>query len=314
MSRSRMTLFCVLSLAAFAPAVGSAATFVDLSALASYGWCTPFDVNAGDNDAVVGFGLGNYKAFLYTGGTAGTMNDLSAKFPGADQSTCLAINSSGQIAAGANPPDNGYFYTGGTAGTSTALLLPGNGTGGNRATDIDDLGNMVGYAKNSSAAQVAFVYSGGSMYELPRPTSPLDPPYVGANGDPVTGYGQGKAIAASAFNSHGKVVGYAQYQPDGMPLPLPLNHAVIWNYSITRRGVDLDGDRHQRLVSATPPAAPRHWPSTAQAKCSANTMAGRDPSLAMPPTRTSTTPTPVRSPTSAPYGPTPPRAPATAAF
>ncbi len=236
MSRSRVTVCCILTLAtfapAFAPAVGSAAAFVDLSANVGYGWCTPFDVNANDGDAVVGFGLGSYKAFLYTGGTAGSMYDLSANFPGA-QSTCLAINSSGQIAAGANPPTNGYYYTGGTSGTSTALLLPGNGTGGNRATDIDDLGNVVGYAKNSSGAQVAFVYSGGSMYELPRPTSPLDPPYVGVTGNPVTGYGQGKAIGASAFNSHGQVVGYAQYQPDGIPLPLPLNHAVIWNYSIT---------------------------------------------------------------------------------
>ena len=68
-----------------------------------------------------------YNAFLYTGGSAGTMNNISAQISSGTNVFGTAINDNGQMAA-ISTPFNGYYYTGGTAGASTLLVEPGRTT------------------------------------------------------------------------------------------------------------------------------------------------------------------------------------------
>ena len=66
--------------------------------------------------------------FLYTGGTTGSMNDLTSDFITSGGLISSAINDSGQLAV--NRMISGWLYSGGLTGTAT--LLPGDRDVGHR--------------------------------------------------------------------------------------------------------------------------------------------------------------------------------------
>jgi probable HAF family extracellular repeat protein len=207
----------VCSLIALAGGIASAGYFTDLSDLdGSYTSGVPTGINRAG--AVTGQAY-SYHTFVYTGGSAGMIYNI-----GPQVSTALtglnsgnAINDAGQIAASCYPTAHGYLYSGGTSGTSTELMLPGAQTGSNAACGINNNGEVIGYAKNSDGLQTAFVYSGGTMYDLGGPTG--------------TGYA-GKTCGAAGVNNNGYAVGAARYDGAGTPPPLPVVRAVVWQYSI----------------------------------------------------------------------------------
>lgn len=99
MLRFWVKALCILSLLLAGTGVASAnsLSFVDLSAMASYGTANPCGVNS--SGAVTGMYLASPShIFLYTGGTAGTMNDLTSKFISSGGLISSAINQNGQIA------------------------------------------------------------------------------------------------------------------------------------------------------------------------------------------------------------------------
>jgi probable HAF family extracellular repeat protein len=104
----------------------------------------------------------------------------------------LAINSSGQVAGVYNAPDTQYamLYKDGT------LTDLGNlgGSSGSSAFDIDDAGQVVGYAGTPDGHAHAFLYSNSTMNDL------------GTLG--------GTTSSAYGINNSGQIVGGA-YLPDG---------------------------------------------------------------------------------------------------
>jgi probable HAF family extracellular repeat protein len=215
---NRLTrVFCLLGCLLAGAQAGAADYFTDLSALdGSYTSGVPTGVNR--TGAVTGQAYG-YHTFLYTGGSAGMIYNIGPQVSTAmtGLNTGNAINDAGQIAAACYPTAHGYLYSGGTGGTSTELLLPGAQTGGNAACGISNGGEVIGYVKNSDGVQTAFVYSGGTMYDLGGPTG--------------TGYA-GKSCGAAGFNNNGYAVGWARYDGAGIPPPLPVARAVVWQYSV----------------------------------------------------------------------------------
>ena len=82
MFRRMGMLLCVFSLVVAAAGVASATTvFVDLSGLASYTAAYPTGVDSAGQVPLAGYtGSGYYNTYLYTGGTAGTVDNINSKF------------------------------------------------------------------------------------------------------------------------------------------------------------------------------------------------------------------------------------------
>ena len=202
MLRFWVKALCILSLLLAGTGVASAnsLSFVDLSAMASYGTANPCGVNS--SGAVTGMYLASPShIFLYTGGTAGTMNDLTSKFISSGGLISSAINQNGQIAV--NRQISGWLYGGGLSGTVTAL--PGTNTG---AMDINSNGDISG-ATGTTPAPI--VYSGGTLYTLNRAYANV-------------------ASYMLALNSNGQGVGFDKHaigmDPAGM-------FATVWTYTIS---------------------------------------------------------------------------------
>jgi probable HAF family extracellular repeat protein len=217
----RLTMVFCLSGCLLAGAQASAAGyFSDISASdGSYTAGIPLSVNS--SGAVTGDGVysGANRAFLYTGGTAGMIYNISAQI-GPYTISPNSIDDTGRIAAGtALPRNNAYLYSGGTNGASTLLAFGTNLS--YAATSFNQNGDVLGFAKNTAGIQTAFLYSGGTMYDL-----------GGLSGVPYPNRGRG-VIGA---NDNGYAVGFASYEaePSGtQPPPFPVGHAVVWNYSLT---------------------------------------------------------------------------------
>ena len=176
--------------------------FVDLSALAGDATANPCGVNS--SGAVTGMYLASpAHLFLYTGGTTGTMNDLTSTFINSGGLISSAINDSGQMAV--NRTIAGWLYSGGLSGTAT--LLPGDETS---ATAIDARGD-IGGDQLSGSARVPIIYTGGTVY-------PLNSPYAGFTSTIV------------ALNSAGQAVGFNKYGGGLMP---PGMFATVWTYTIS---------------------------------------------------------------------------------
>ena len=92
--------------------------FYDLSGLAGDTAAYPAGVNGAGQVSLVGyFGTSNYyHQYLYTGGTAGTMDNINSSFT-TGKTFSNAINGSGQMAV--NGVVKAWLYSGGTGGTVT---------------------------------------------------------------------------------------------------------------------------------------------------------------------------------------------------
>ncbi len=199
-------LLCVFSLAVAAAGVASATSlFVDLSGLAGYTAAYPTGVNGAGQVSLAGStGSNYYNTYLYTGGTAGTMDNINSKFT-TGNTFSNSINASGQMAV--NGATKAWLYSGGTAGTVTQIV---NGSNNTNATCIDSFGD-VGGATVSGVFQ-PYVYTGGSMYVLNSPYPGIQAGIIG-------------------INDHGQACGYNKYSGGGVN-PVGL-YATVWTYTIS---------------------------------------------------------------------------------
>ena len=142
----------------------------------SYYHAYPCSVNSSGAVSLEGFTAtlsSYYHSYLYTGGTAGTMNDITSTFTGTTVTTANAMNESGQMAAMGITSYPGYLYSGGLSGTLTTYQV---GSYKTFSMGIDSLGDECGYYNNTEAAPVRwypYVYVGGTTYALNRPASDI---------------------------------------------------------------------------------------------------------------------------------------------
>jgi probable HAF family extracellular repeat protein len=134
--------------------VSDGTTTTDLGTLGS-GATSAFDLN--DSDVIVGASGG--QAFRYANGT---MTSIAP--PGSTTSDAIAISEGGLIAGG---------YNGGSGVRRTYLLQDGGHTfipdlGGAFATvtDVNDAGQVVGYASTASGSTRATLFDGGELVDL----------------------------------------------------------------------------------------------------------------------------------------------------
>ena len=236
MLRSCVSAFCLASLVLATVAVASAGYFVDLSAMSplNYYNAIPEGINASGMVTVQGYSSAYhstnmyYHIYLYSGGTAGTLTDLTANFTGAVVTTGNALNGSGQMAAEGlgNGTDYGYLYSGGTSGSVTPYQYGAYAT---VALSINANGDVGGYYINTNnTAGVAYletpmVFTGGTAYALNMPA-----------GETYDTNPSGAGILA--LNTKGQAIGFStpdfgQMAPVGARLPDV--EAAVWTYTIS---------------------------------------------------------------------------------
>ena len=156
--RNTVALFGVLSLAVADAGPASAASyFTDLSALTggSYYSAYPTDVNSSGAVSMMGFSSAYPSAYLhtylYTGGTAPTMNDITSNFVGNVAVRTLCMNASGQMAASLGVQNSSVadIYSGGLGGTTTVLPIPPGCSTKLAPLGIDNAGEVGGSGETS---------------------------------------------------------------------------------------------------------------------------------------------------------------------
>ncbi len=217
MLRHLMMVSAVLSLAALGAGYAWGTGLIDLSAMAplNYYNAIPDGINPSGVVTMQGYSStfhsagAYYHTYLYTGGTAGTLADITSKFTSI--TTACPMNASGQMAVLGLGGGVGYSYTGGTSGSVTTYKYS------TYATDslaIDSAGEEAGYWINSGNNNrwTPMVYTGGTAYGLNLPT-----------GDGYTSDGAG----IDALNGNGQAVGFTT---PGNP---PGIQAAVWTYTIS---------------------------------------------------------------------------------
>ena len=178
--RNTVALFGVLSLAVAGAGPASAASyFTDLSALtgSSYYSAVPTGVNSSGAVSMLGFSSAYPSAYLhtylYTGGAAPTMNDITSNFVGSTAVRTCSMNAGGQMAGSLGYDNSGVadVYSGGLGGTTTVLPMPPGCSAKLAPFGIDNAGEVggVGETSNGSPPYVAAVYTGGAAYTLDQP-------------------------------------------------------------------------------------------------------------------------------------------------
>ena len=196
----------IVSLVLVAAGVASAQSlFYDLSGLAGDTAAYPCGVDGAGQVSLMGYfsTSGYYHQYLYTGGTAGTMNDINSSFT-TGNTFSNAINGSGQMAV--NGVVKAWLYGGGTGGTVTPIL---NGSNNTNATCIDSAGDVAG--ATVSGVFSPYVYTGGSLYLLDSPDAGIQAGIIG-------------------INDHGQACGYNKAGGGIMP---PGLYATVWTYTIS---------------------------------------------------------------------------------
>ena len=168
---------CVLSFVFVAAGVAPASSFLDLMPMTgSYYQAYPTGVNSSGAVSMQGYTAAYssyYHVYLYTGGTAGTMNDISSKFVGSAADRTSAMNASGQIVGSLGYNNSGVadLYSGGLSGTTTVLPIPPGCSNKLAPLGIDNAGEAGGATEPSSGSPqyTAAVYSGGSAYLVDQP-------------------------------------------------------------------------------------------------------------------------------------------------
>lgn len=173
-------------------------TFTNIHPLVTDGNVSSYGVAINDHGVVGGniyVGGEHIRGFLYQNGTVDNIGTF-----GGDYSPLAAINNNGVATgyAAFEGPAGGYFhaytYQNGTLQDLGTLL--GNGPGISSAgTDINDLGQVVGWSPSATASFSPFLYSDGQMIDL------------GTLG--------GIVAFANALNNHGTVVGYSDLTVSG---------------------------------------------------------------------------------------------------
>ncbi|MHB1158311.1 MAG: DUF3466 family protein [Phycisphaerales bacterium] len=129
-----------------------------------YGYSQASGIN--DSGQVVGYSStdSDNHAFLYNGGA---MTDLGTL--GGRQSEAYGINNSGQVVGGAattgDTAYHAFLYDGSTMTDLNSMISPSSGWTLDKATAINDSGQIVGNSSTDSDTH-AFLYSGGAMTDL----------------------------------------------------------------------------------------------------------------------------------------------------
>jgi probable HAF family extracellular repeat protein len=114
-----------------------------------------------------------YHAYLYTGGTAPAMNDITSDFVGSTVVRTLSMNASGQMAGSLGYDSSGVadIYSGGLSGTTIVLPVPPGCSAKLAPLGIDNAGEVGGVGETSSGSPpyVAAVYTAGAAYTLDQP-------------------------------------------------------------------------------------------------------------------------------------------------
>ena len=217
MLRNCVSAFCVASLVLASVAVASAGYFTDLGAMAplnNYN-AIPDGINSGGAVSMQGYSSAYhannqyYHVYLYTGGTAPTLSDITSAFTNITSGN--AMNGSGQMAVEGVGSGYGYLYSGGTV-TSYKY----SGTYSTVSTAINANGDVGGYYINTAGGSITMtpmVYSGGTAYGLNVPA-----------GD--TTYG----ADILALNTSGQAVGGTDPASGAAP---PGLQAAVWTYTIS---------------------------------------------------------------------------------
>ena len=243
MLRYCVSVFGVASLVLAFAGIASAGYFADLSAMAPLDYYNAIPDAINNSGAVSMQGYSStyhstgmyYHTYLYTGGTAGTVNDISSLFTGNLFLTADAMNASGQMAA-EGEGGYGYLYGGGTNGIVTSYKYAGGSTG---SLAINANGDVGGYYINSSGTTfrtTPIVYTGGTSYALNLPTGDI------YNSNPA-----GAGIVA--LNTSGQAVGISN--PSGGVNP-PSIQGAVWTYTISGGSVTSQTATDIRPVGRSP--------------------------------------------------------------
>ena len=161
-----------------------------------------------------------YHTYVYTGGSAGTLGEITSLF--SSSTKAISVNQAGEMVISANGTGvGGWFYSGGLNGTPTHLTSPTmpGGYGISCATGIDSAGEVVGAAGLSngfySPCVIVGTAGGGSAYDLPVPNIAASRQYGGS------------AIAISPNGAY--IAGSWEYTP-GSIVP-PVACAAYWTPS-----------------------------------------------------------------------------------
>jgi hypothetical protein len=245
MFRNFSSVLVLLALASIGAgyASGNTLSFVDLSALSPLNYYQAYacGINTsgvvtlqGQSSAVHGSGQ-YYHTFLYTGGTAATLSDITSHFTTYTYSD--AMNGSGQMAAAGFGSASALFYSGGTSGTTTKYQYNTYNTFG---VAVDAVGDEGGWYSNSH--YYPMVYTGGSAYGLNTPP-----------GDSYNTSTAGAGIVA--LNTSGQGVGFSSPSTGGGP---PDINAAVWTYTISGESVTSQTATNiESLVVAQYPTAQR---------------------------------------------------------
>ncbi len=217
MFRNFTIVLAVLSLAVLGAGYAQATSvFLDLSAMSGYVQGFPTGINSsgvvtfqGTNTA--GLSL-TENTYIYTGGTNGTVVNISSLFTAyATHTGAAPMNASGQIAIDPVGSDYGILYSGGTNGTVTAYRDSSNTT---FSLGINNNGDESGFYLSASV-HMPYVYTGGTVY-----------PLHSASGDSDT-YTSPGGCSIVALNTSGQAVGLAATGS------VPDAHAAVWTYTIS---------------------------------------------------------------------------------
>ena len=236
MLRCGTVILCAFGLLCGCAAVASATSFVDLSALTTggSGYFNAYPTGITSSGAVSLQGLYNggsayYHTWLYSGGTAGSMTDISTKLYSGGSGRITTMNASGQMSEMVSSAHGSYWYSGGTNGTAHAIPLP---TGVSGVTSVyaygmDNAGELVGSANGAySDSNRAFVYSGGTAGTS---YGPWECPYDNVNNPSIGLLGNAAGNIPVALSPGGNyAVGFWEYQAGGTPPPIPTQAACVW--------------------------------------------------------------------------------------
>ena len=196
--------------------IASAGYFVNLSALAGYYQTCPCAVSSGGAVSLQGASSasgGLFHTYLYTGGTAATMNNITSTFN--PDTAATSMNASGQMAImGLFAPVSGDLYSGGLGGTVTTYQIGASNTFSMGINSHGDEGGYYINTSNSVAPWYPYVDIGGTTYALNQPAS--DEPYYTAWGAGIT-----------ALNTNGQAVGFST---PGNPEDM---NAAVWTYTVS---------------------------------------------------------------------------------
>ena len=218
MLRHCASAFGAASLVLASVAVAPAGYFTDIGAMAplnNYN-AIPDGINASGAVSMQGYSSAYhannqyYHVYLYTGGTAPIVSDITSAFTNVTIATANALNGSGQMAVEGIGGGYGYLYSGGTSGTVTSYQYGAYSTVSEAINAKGDEGGYYINTAGSTSRMTPTIYTGGSAYALNLPTGDTNGPGAGI----------------LALNTNGQAVGFSDPATGNI-------QGALWTYTIS---------------------------------------------------------------------------------